>query len=95
MTELQRLLLQRGSSSQKHNKRNFILYLESSNIDLVKGLLQRHQEYTDSTVAENILKNWPDAAASFVKVMPTEYRRVLDEQAAERNASEELVIPNG
>ena len=46
-------------------------------------------------MAENILKNWPDAAASFVKVMPTEYRRVLDEQAAERNASEELVTPNG
>jgi glutamate synthase (ferredoxin) len=68
---------------------------EAEDIDLVKGLLQRHQEYTDSTVAENILKNWPDAAASFVKVMPTEYRRVLDEQAAERNASEELVTPNG
>jgi hypothetical protein len=30
-----------------------------------------------------------------VKVMPTEYRRVLDEQAEARNASEELVAPNG
>ena len=68
---------------------------EAEDLDLVKGLLERHQEYTDSTVAENILKNWPDAAASFVKVMPTEYRRVLDEQAAARNASEELVTPNG
>jgi len=68
---------------------------EAEDLDLVKGMLERHQEYTDSTVAGNILKNWPDAAASFVKVMPTEYRRVLDEQAEARNASEELVAPNG
>ena len=68
---------------------------EAEDLDLVKGLLERHQEYTDSTVAGNILKNWPDEAASFVKVMPTEYRRVLDEQAEASNASEELVAPNG
>ena len=68
---------------------------EAEDLDLVKGLLERHQEYTESTVAGNILKNWPEEAASFVKVMPTEYRRVLNEQAAAKNTSEELARLNG
>jgi len=68
---------------------------EAEDLDLVKGLLQRHQEYTESTVAGNILKNWPEEAASFVKVMPTEYRRVLNEQAAAKNTSEESARLNG
>ena len=37
---------------------------------------------TGSTVAERLLTNWPEQARRFVKVMPTEYRRVLNEQLA-------------
>ena len=59
---------------------------ETEDLELVRGLLERHREYTESTVATRLLKDWPRAAARFVKVMPTEYRRVLNEQ---RQASEE------
>ena len=59
---------------------------ETEDLELVRGLLERHREYTESTVAARLLKDWPRAAARFVKVMPTEYRRVLNEQ---RQASEE------
>ncbi len=59
---------------------------ETEDLELVHGLLERHREYTESTVATRLLKDWPRAAARFVKVMPTEYRRVLNEQ---RQASEE------
>jgi glutamate synthase (NADPH/NADH) large chain len=61
---------------------------EPEDLDLVRGLLERHVEYTGSTVAAGLLTDWPKAAARFVKVMPREYRRVLEErrQAAARDA---------
>jgi len=40
----------------------------------------RHHQYTGSTVARRILDSWDDYARKFVKVMPTEYRRVLERQ---------------
>ncbi|MSQ31310.1 MAG: glutamate synthase large subunit [Dehalococcoidia bacterium] len=60
---------------------------ESEDLDLVKGLLARHQEYTGSTVAADLLRDWPQAALHFVKVMPKEYRRVLNEQRAQAQAA--------
>ncbi|MGE0598343.1 MAG: glutamate synthase large subunit [Dehalococcoidia bacterium] len=61
---------------------------EHEDLDLVQGLLERHVEYTGSTVAARILKDWPALASKFVKVMPNEYRRVLNE-ANMRAASDE------
>ncbi|MBK7125508.1 MAG: glutamate synthase large subunit [Dehalococcoidia bacterium] len=60
---------------------------EHEDLDLVQGLLERHLEYTGSTVAQRILRDWPVLATRFVKVMPREYRRVLD--AARTRASDE------
>ncbi|HRC62828.1 MAG TPA: glutamate synthase-related protein, partial [Dehalococcoidia bacterium] len=56
---------------------------EPEDLNLVRGLLERHVEYTGSTVAQRLLDRWPAAAAEFVKVMPKEYRRVLNERARE------------
>ena len=55
---------------------------DSEDIDLVHGLLERHREYTGSTVADGLLRQWPAVAAKFVKVMPRDYKRVLLEQLA-------------
>jgi glutamate synthase domain-containing protein 3 len=41
-------------------------------------LVQRHQQYTESAVAARLLARWDDALRRFVKVMPTEYRKVLE-----------------
>ena len=69
---------------------------EPEDLDLVKGLLERHSEYTESTVSKNILNQWPKIADSFVKVMPLEYRRVLNEQAAaNENKAEGVSLTNG
>ena len=71
---------------------------EPEDLDLVKGLLERHVEYTASTVARRILEDWPAMAKRFVKVMPKEYRRVLEqrrresEQTAARNVSTAEVV---
>src|SRR3990172_4828403 len=56
---------------------------EQEDMDLVRGLIERHREYTGSTVAEGILRQWPDIAGRFVKVCPKDYKRVLLEQLRE------------
>ncbi len=66
---------------------------EAEELGLVQGLLQRHQESTGSTVAAKFLDDWPAAAKRFARVMPKEYRRVLDEmrRAEEAGQTPELV----
>ena len=63
---------------------------EPEDIELVRDLLIQHAGYTGSTVAARLLKDWEWAVGEFVKVMPIDYRRVLDEQrsaAIERSGS--------
>ncbi len=53
---------------------------ECEEIDQVRALVQRHAEYTGSPVARNVLTHWEHSVREFVKVMPTDYKRVLEEQ---------------
>jgi len=50
----------------------------------LKILIERHQLHTGSARAAEILANWDQALASFVKVMPTDYRKALLDLANER-----------
>ena len=43
----------------------------------LESLLRRHLAATDSAVAARLLADWPEAAATFVKVMPADYKRAL------------------
>ncbi len=43
-------------------------------------LIELHREYTGSRVADKILDAWPRVLSQFVKVMPTDYKRVLAER---------------
>jgi glutamate synthase domain-containing protein 3 len=55
--------------------------------------LIQHAGYTGSTVAGQILSEWDWAVAKFVKVMPIDYRRVLEErkrQEAEQQRQAEV-----
>ncbi|WP_153556442.1 glutamate synthase large subunit [Roseimaritima sediminicola] len=49
----------------------------------VKEMIQKHQRYTDSTVAAEVLDNWQTFLDQCVKVMPIDYKRVLEQMAAE------------
>ncbi len=49
----------------------------------LKELIQRHADYTGSTVAKGILETWEQSLSQFVKVMPRDYKRALAELAAE------------
>jgi glutamate synthase (NADPH/NADH) large chain len=45
----------------------------------LRQLIERHVHYTDSTRGRLILENWSDYLPKFVKVMPVDYRRALQE----------------
>ena len=56
--------------------------LESAeDVDLIVTLLRRHLEYTGSSVAARVLDDWEECREQFVKVMPRDYKRVLQARA--------------
>jgi glutamate synthase (NADPH/NADH) large chain len=48
---------------------------------VLKTLIEHHAKHTGSARAKEILANWPQYRAKFVKVFPKEYRRALAELA--------------
>jgi glutamate synthase domain-containing protein 3 len=48
----------------------------------LRALIVEHRQRTGSAVADRLLADWETSLAHFVKVMPNDYRRVLNEQAA-------------
>jgi glutamate synthase (NADPH/NADH) large chain len=46
---------------------------------ILKRLIERHFKHTGSTRARNLLDDWANSRAKFVKVFPTEYKRALEE----------------
>lgn len=54
----------------------------------LKGLVEKHLHYTASPQAKRILDNWDAMLPKFVKVMPVEYRRALQEMQAKNRAAE-------
>ena len=61
---------------------------------MLKNLIDNHAKYTGSTVAINMLKTWPSTTNDFIKVMPKDYKRVLQniEAALDSGLSEEDAI---
>jgi glutamate synthase (NADPH/NADH) large chain len=57
--------------------------VEPQDIAEVLALVISHAELTKSTVAQELLQNWQASLSRFVKVIPTDYKRVLAEQAKE------------
>jgi glutamate synthase (ferredoxin) len=43
----------------------------------LKQLIQQHVDYTESAIGERVLADWNAIAPKFVKVMPKDYKRVL------------------
>ncbi|MDJ0560391.1 MAG: glutamate synthase-related protein, partial [Microcystis sp. M53599_WE4] len=51
--------------------------LEGEEIDDLRELIQRHADYTQSQKAALVLANWSEMLPQFVKVMPKDYKRML------------------
>ncbi|HSN90878.1 MAG TPA: glutamate synthase-related protein, partial [Anaeromyxobacteraceae bacterium] len=57
---------------------------DPAEIALVRGMVERHVEATGSAHARRILDDWTRQVARFVRVVPHDYRRVLEAQARMR-----------
>jgi glutamate synthase (NADPH) large chain len=57
---------------------------QESDLPAVKRMIERHAELTGSALARRLLDRWSDTAARIVRVMPNDYRRMLDAQAKMR-----------
>ena len=67
--------------------------VENEDIREVKQLIENHRDYTGSTVASNILSDWKNQIGNFVKVMPRDYKRVLQQtKAASETPSPQPVV---
>ena len=53
----------------------------------LRQLIEKHLAYTGSSVARKVLDNWEASLAQFVKVMPIDYKRVL-QQMKQQSSSE-------
>jgi len=73
-----------GDFERQCNMESFELEPVSDPDDVaeLRTMIERHLQYTESVVARQILDNWEKSLSQFVKVMPSDYKRVLLERAA-------------
>ena len=65
--------------------------IEPTDRQLLYDLIQKHLELTGSQLAERILQNWGNMLNQFVKVMPMDYKLVLERIKKEESKETELV----
>jgi glutamate synthase domain-containing protein 3 len=66
--------------------------LNEKSIADLRVMLERHVEYTGSTVAKRILDDWEESIAKFVRVMPRDYARVLREMEKKQTAEQPVEV---
>jgi glutamate synthase (NADPH/NADH) large chain len=49
----------------------------------LKELIINHHSFTGSTRAQDILENWESSLNKFIKIIPYEYMKVLEEEKLE------------
>ncbi|KAJ7381830.1 hypothetical protein OS493_038779 [Desmophyllum pertusum] len=62
-----------------------------TDVELVRGLVRDHQQLTGSSVAERLLEDWDSSVKMFVKVMPRDYKRALQQLKEEEEAEVALI----
>ena len=81
------VLDERGEFTRLCNKEMVQLTIleDTEEIEAVKGLIFRHAEHTGSLRATEILVQWDEALPKLVRVIPNDYRRVLEAQKQMRH----------
>jgi glutamate synthase (NADPH/NADH) large chain len=63
--------------------------IDGDDAEFVRSLLRRHVRYTNSERAGRLLEHWAHEPARFVKVIPRDYRRVVEAEARARAENRE------
>jgi len=82
-----------GGDLETHGKVDISADMTRYDALRLRHLVERHVKYTGSTVAQDILDNWGSTLSKFVKVMPIDYRRALEEM--KQTQSEPLAAAAG
>jgi glutamate synthase (NADPH) large chain len=61
--------------------------LDQEDEQLLHSMIETHLKFTNSDVAAHILSYWPIAYKNFIKVMPIDYKAVLEKRKAELKAT--------
>ena len=75
-----------GGDLETHGRVDLIHDMTRYDAQRLRGLIENHMRYTGSELAREILHNWDDHLRRFVKVMPVDYRRALQEMQARTQA---------
>ena len=78
MVELEKLSIDKGGVDTSD-------FLQADETRL-KALIENHQKYTGSKRAQMILDKWDEYLPKFVKVMPVDYRKALEDKLANKAA---------
>lgn len=54
--------------------------LEAEDEELLSAMINNHQLFTKSELASHVLSYWPNAYKQFIKVMPVDYKAVLEKK---------------
>ena len=63
---------------------------DETSIAEILRLIELHHEYTDSPLAEAIMDDWDNSLEKFIKVMPIDYKRVMNERAEHNEEIESI-----
>lgn len=79
-----------GGDLETHGRVDVLADLTRFDGERLRQLIENHAHYTKSARAQTILENWEDYLPKFRKIMPVEYRRALEELAAQQAGASQL-----
>jgi len=74
-----------ADAEQEGKLARHLWHLGESDEATLRRMIERHAQYTGSALAREILEDWNNYRAKFVKVFPKEYQRALGELAAKKS----------
>ena len=78
-----------GGELEAHGLVDIMHDMTCQDAQRLRALIHNHLKYTGSSKARDILDDWDNMLPRFVKVMPVDYRRALQEMQAKNKASEQ------
>jgi glutamate synthase (NADPH/NADH) large chain len=78
-----------GGDLEAHGLVEVMHDMTRNDANRLKTLIGRHSHYTNSSRAKEILDNWDNYLPKFVKIMPVDYRRALQQLQQEQSQADQ------
>jgi glutamate synthase (NADPH/NADH) large chain len=64
--------------------------MDDEDVDFLRSMITAHVDATDSAVGQRIMTDWDNQVRNFVKVMPRDFKRVLQAIAEAEKSGEDV-----